>query len=271
MSLLCHGLVLIPLASLPAWSDTPPRYSVQRGGAAAPSLRASLAAPEEASELEETQAVVTSLPSYEQTIPASPPQPEPNLTVLPETTVLARVASRVATQKPEPLPTLSPPTLPPPMPATVAHSEKPSKVETPASPSRRAPLTARRGTPARYVGSGKPGSTGADAMTVAGSVGSAGGGQVDQGPSLDASNPAPPYPADAFARGVGGLVLLRVRIAADGSVEKATIATSSGVPSLDESALSTVRRYWHFVPATRGGIAVSHDAEVPIRFTFRAD
>ena len=65
-------------------------------------------------------------------------------------------------------------------------------------------------------------------------------------PSPVASNPVPPYPADALARGIEGLVLLRVRIGADGSVEEAAIDQSSGTPSLDESALSTVRRQWRF-------------------------
>ena len=63
-----------------------------------------------------------------------------------------------------------------------------------------------------------------------------------------------------MARGIEGLVLLRVRIGADGTVEAATIDQPSGTPSLDESALSTVRHRWHFEPATRCGAAVSYEA-----------
>jgi len=47
------------------------------------------------------------------------------------------------------------------------------------------------------------------------------------------------------------------------------ISRSSGTPSLDEAALSTVRRQWRFQPATRGGVAVSYAAILPIRFTIR--
>ena len=107
-------------------------------------------------------------------------------------------------------------------------------------------------------------------MTAAGSAGNSGGGQVDQAASPAASNPVPPYPPDALAGGIEGLVLLRVRIGADGAVEEAAVHQSSGTPSLDESALSTVRRQWRFQPATRCGLAVSYEAILPIRFTIRA-
>ena len=90
-SLVCHGVVLIPLAHISAWSDTPPRYSMQRGGPASVSLRASLAAPDEAGELEDTPVVVAAVPPCGQAEPESPPQPEPKLTVLPEARVLAHV------------------------------------------------------------------------------------------------------------------------------------------------------------------------------------
>jgi TonB family protein len=38
------------------------------------------------------------------------------------------------------------------------------------------------------------------------------------------------------------------------------------VPSLDESALETVRR-WQFNPARRGGVPVSYEFRKPIEFT----
>ena len=129
---------------------------------------------------------------------------------------------------------------------------------------------ANRAPARRHVASRGPGSTGTDAVTAAGSAGNLGGGQVDQAPSAAASNPVPPYPADALARGIEGLVLLRVRIGADGTVQEAAVHQSSGTPSLDESALSTVRRQWRFEPATRSGVAVSYEAILPIRFTIRA-
>jgi len=293
-SLVCHGVVLIPLAHISAWSDTPPRYSMQRGGPAAVSLKASLAAPEEAGELEETQVVVAAMPPYGQAEPELPPQPEPNLTVLPQAKVLAAAPpDGAAVALPHPQirggSTTATPTLQP-RPAAAPHPAKPSKVERTAALAHKAPPArgataglsssagntvgqanrATREMPTRHAASRQPDSTGADAVTVAGSSGNAGGGQVDQAPSPVASNPVPPYPADALARGIQGLVLLRVRIGADGGVEEAAIDRSSGAPSLDESALSTVRRQWRFEPATRCGVAVSCEAILPIRFTIRA-
>ncbi len=85
------------------------------------------------------------------------------------------------------------------------------------------------------------------------------------------SNPQPHYPAEAQARGLGGLVELRVCISADGSVERVSIARSSGIPSFDESALATVRDSWRFRPALRNGKAVPYEAILPIRFTIRAE
>jgi protein TonB len=272
ISLLCHGAVLIPLAHLSAWSDTSPRYSMQGGGPAAVSLKASLAAPNDGGEFEETQVVVAAMPPYGQPAPELPP-PEPNLTVLPEAKVFAHATSTVLMPKPKP--NGAAPALPHPRievgSATATPTLTPGAA---AGMSRSAKNTVgqanRAAHPARHVGSGKPDSTGTDAVTVAASSGNAGGGQVDQAPSAAASNPVPPYPADALARGIEGLVLLRVRIGADGRVEEAAVNRSSGTPSLDESALSTVRRQWRFEPATRGGVAVSYEALLPIRFTIRA-
>jgi len=166
---------------------------------------------------------------------------------------------------PEPAP--PPPQL---VPAAAPHPAKPNKVDPTAAVSHKPSPAPRREMPTRHVAPRQPGSTGTGAVTAAGSSGNAGGGQADQAPSPAASNAEPPYPADALARHIGGLVLLRVRIGADGRVEEAAVNRSSGTPSLDESALSTVRRQWRFEPATRCGVAVSYKAILPIRFTFRA-
>jgi periplasmic protein TonB len=277
-SLLCHGAVLIPLAHVSAWSATPPRYSMQRGGPASLSVRASLAAPGDAADLDDTQTLVSALPLCGQARPESPPLLAPKLVVLPETKILARVdfnakASKPASLKPQPTPvaaakraTASK------IEATAAVSHKPMRGAT-AGLSSSAGNTAGQANrahpqPTQHARRGR-GSTGSNATSAAGSAGNAGGGQVDQAASPVASNPVPPYPADALARGVEGLVLLRVRIGADGTVEAATIDQPSGTPSLDESALSTVRHHWHFEPATRCGVAVSYEAILPIRFTIR--
>ena len=41
---------------------------------------------------------------------------------------------------------------------------------------------------------------------------------------------------------------------------------SSGFAPLDESAVTTVRERWRFVPARRDGVAVESRVTVPIRF-----
>ena len=61
---------------------------MQHGGPASVSLRASLAAPGDAAELDNTQATVSALPPAGQAGQESPPLPEVTLTVLPETKVL---------------------------------------------------------------------------------------------------------------------------------------------------------------------------------------
>ena len=214
---------------------------MQHGGPSSPSLRASLAAPGDAADLDETQAVVSALPPAGSAAPELPPQAEPKLMVLPETKVLAGVDFKhpprtdVATvAKPRPQSRGGS--------ATTTSTAVTLATAGPTTTVGRANHAAHpQPQPTRFAVSRGRGSTGTDAVTAAGSSGNRGGGQADQAASPAASNPVPPYPADALARGVEGLVLLRVRIGADGSVEEVTLQQSSGTPSLDESALSTVR------------------------------
>jgi len=79
-------------------------------------------------------------------------------------------------------------------------------------------------------------------------------------------NPGPKYPIEARRRAQEGTVLLRIKVSADGSVERVEIAQSSGFDSLDESALETVRARWRFVPALRAGTPIESWCMVPIRF-----
>jgi protein TonB len=81
-------------------------------------------------------------------------------------------------------------------------------------------------------------------------------------------SPEPEYPADALAAGLTGRVVVRVVIGEDGRVVRAAIQRSSGVPSLDASALSAVRQ-WRFEPIRQGGVAVV--AAVPIPVVFRIE
>ena len=63
-----------------------------------------------------------------------------------------------------------------------------------------------------------------------------------------------------------GTVTVRVLVGADGAVESAEVAESSGFDSLDDAALETVRSRWRFVPARHDGLAVESWVLVPIRF-----
>lgn len=81
-------------------------------------------------------------------------------------------------------------------------------------------------------------------------------------------NPSPVYPPDALRRGLEGLVLLRVTIGPDGRVTEVSVARSSGVRKLDESARDAVRR-WKFEPAMRDGNTVEWTARLPVRFRLK--
>ena len=119
----------------------------------------------------------------------------------------------------------------------------------------------------------RPAAVGADGGAVRGGAGSPGvanGGAGDDPNSVAhadyARNPPPVYPASARRRAQQGTVTVRVLVGADGSVERAEISDSSGIDSLDDAALETVRSRWRFVPARQGGSAVESWVLVPIRF-----
>jgi TonB family protein len=79
------------------------------------------------------------------------------------------------------------------------------------------------------------------------------------------SNPAPTYPFLARKLGWVGEVKVRVLVQPDGGVAKVHIASSSGYPNLDESALRSVKD-WNFVPATDGNRSISAWVLVPVVF-----
>ncbi len=100
------------------------------------------------------------------------------------------------------------------------------------------------------------------------STADAGGAAVDRLPRKLQANPAPPYPPDAYARRQEGRVLLEVQVNRRGLVDGISVSQSSGVASLDEAALKTVRG-WRFEPARRAGKPVSAVVIVPVRFVIR--
>jgi TonB family protein len=77
--------------------------------------------------------------------------------------------------------------------------------------------------------------------------------------------PAPVYPPELERAGIEGIVVFRLKIAADGNVADAVIEQSSGFAAMDRAALEAVRK-WRFTPARRFGVAVP--IEVRKRFPF---
>jgi periplasmic protein TonB len=91
------------------------------------------------------------------------------------------------------------------------------------------------------------------------------GADVDVLPRPLPTNAPPAYPVQAYRQGIEGRVILRVRVAADGSVLEIALSRSSGAAILDAAALEAVRG-WTFSPARRAGRAVPYEVAVPVRF-----
>lgn len=83
--------------------------------------------------------------------------------------------------------------------------------------------------------------------------------------------PPPSYPAAAQRRGQEGVVVLRARVAADGSLLGVEVADSSGWPLLDEAALHAVRAWPRgcFAPATRDGAPIAGETLLRFRFVLQ--
>lgn len=75
----------------------------------------------------------------------------------------------------------------------------------------------------------------------------------------------PAYPSVARRRGLQGVVVVAVEVAADGAALNLVVQRSSSYAVLDSAALYAVRS-WRFLPARRAGQAVRATVQVPIRF-----
>jgi|GEM_PF-6869181 len=115
-------------------------------------------------------------------------------------------------------------------------------------------------------GSGGGSGGGAGEGVGAGPGGSAEG--VGLVPVPSGSNLAPEYPMLARRRGEEGLVVVRLQVLADGTVDSAAIQETSGHALLDDAALEAVAQ-WTFEPARRAGQPVAALLDVPIRFRLR--
>lgn len=99
------------------------------------------------------------------------------------------------------------------------------------------------------------------------------GGSADPDDAVTPAAPIPgqpeiPYPTELFTRGVEGEVLLYLVVDSSGAVirDSTRIARSSGQSAFDAAAMAAAPAM-QFTPARRGGIAVTHPIQVPVRFT----
>lgn len=77
------------------------------------------------------------------------------------------------------------------------------------------------------------------------------------------------YPRDAWRAGVGGETVLKIHIAADGTVDSVSVHATSGHPSLDSAAVVGARKL-RYRPALHGDEAVGVWAKLPVRYPMPA-
>ncbi len=83
-------------------------------------------------------------------------------------------------------------------------------------------------------------------------------------PPTKVTDVRPIYPDEARAAGIQGVVILEVRIEADGRVGQARILRS--IPALDEAAIDAVRQ-WQFQPTLLNGVATPVVMTVTVQFS----
>ncbi len=94
--------------------------------------------------------------------------------------------------------------------------------------------------------------------------------QTDSSASgMSSTHTTPPYPPMARRLSQQGTVILSITVAADGSVSAAQVATSSGIPELDETAVSWVKAHWRYKPAIQGGVAVPSNTQAAVKFDLK--
>lgn len=85
-------------------------------------------------------------------------------------------------------------------------------------------------------------------------------------PQFSRAPSAPVYPSQARRRNQQGMVLVEVRLDAQGAQRERRLLRSSGVGSLDQAALTAVAG-WQFRAEVRDGQAVPSRLHIPIQFT----
>jgi protein TonB len=89
--------------------------------------------------------------------------------------------------------------------------------------------------------------------------------KISREPRPLASNSVPEYPPAALRSGVGGTVVVRAKIDANGKPAEVSIAKRSGNRDLDRAALRAVQK-WRFQPALRNGKATASVVRIPVDF-----
>lgn len=79
------------------------------------------------------------------------------------------------------------------------------------------------------------------------------------------NTPPPEYPEALACDGIGGQVVLMLRIGADGRTGDVQVRQGSGHRELDDAAIAAVRG-WEFRPATAAGRPVPKKIQVPVTF-----
>jgi protein TonB len=179
---------------------------------------------------------------------APDPVPTPPPTPVPE--------DPVETAPPKPDDVIVPVTTP--VPPTLVPPPEQQKVETPPPPAPVPPKPHR--TPTVAKGDGSAPKPGRDAITAS----SDGGAIMDAKPDY-LSNPPPEYPPTSIHLGQEGVVTLEVIVSEDGRPDDITIRGSSGFGTLDQSAVTAVRK-WRFKPAELGSMKVKSRVVIPVRF-----
>jgi protein TonB len=181
-----------------------------------------------------------------------PPRPEAALENMAPAAPAPPQAAPAQQAAADPLPPPPPPP-PPQPPQRVAAAQAPP----PAPPRRQAPATAAPGPVRLDAGSGPLSDPSLESFAL--------GATLPPGPDARYRNAPPDYPSDARRRGEEGVVRLALRIAVDGTVTSAEVASSSGIPALDRAALEAARR-WRFQPATRAGMPVAATLSTAVHF-----
>ena len=154
----------------------------------------------------------------------------------------------------------------------IARAERPSVREDELNRPLKPDTTESRETSEPSTDAGQAAQTGnaeQDSKAATGSTASRGADENEQ-PIKLASNPDPEYPEEAKAARLQGRVVLLIRVGVDGRVESLKLSRSSGVKSMDESALKTVKD-WRFEPAKRFGRPIAMEIRHAIRFEFQEE